>query len=70
MAQTTLSHPVPIRTFPAKRVLSRRMRGLIVAFLLSVVSNSFVATAFAPVVHADSVDCSKDDNKDADECKK
>lgn len=50
--------------------MSRNMRNMLVAILLGAATLSFVGTAIAPIVHAGDLDCTQDENKDKDECKK
>ncbi len=50
--------------------MSRQMRYVLVAIMLSITTMSFMSTALAPIVHAADVDCAQDENKDKDECKK
>jgi len=50
--------------------MSRQARNVLVAIMLGTATLSFVGTALAPIVHADDMDCSKDENKDKEECKK
>jgi hypothetical protein len=45
-------------------------RNLLVALMLGIATLSLASTTLVRVVHADTVDCSQDENKDKDECKK
>jgi len=50
--------------------MSRKMWNLIVALMLGVATLSLASTTLVRIVHAQGVDCSQDENKDKDECKK
>ena len=49
--------------------MSRTIRNLIAALMLSIAALSLASTTLVRIAHAD-VDCSADENKDKDECKK
>jgi hypothetical protein len=50
--------------------MSRSIRSLLAAMMLSFSTLTLVSTTLAPLVHAEDVDCSQDENKGKDECKK
>jgi hypothetical protein len=49
--------------------MSRTLRNFIAALMLSIAVLSLASTTLVRVAHADT-DCSADENKDKDECKK
>jgi hypothetical protein len=50
--------------------MSRKIRVLLAALFLGVTVASITSTVATRIVHADEVDCTQDENKDKDECKK
>ncbi len=50
--------------------MTRSIRNLVAALMLSLAVLSIASTTMVRVVHAGDVDCTQDENKDKDECKK